>query len=66
MSIPHTEEELRLARRWADLNPGFVAANVHEGVRYGNHAAEVALVGAYRAHLPRPQREAIVRSGEAR
>lgn len=57
MSIPHSEVELRAARRWAEQNPGFVAANVHQGVRYGNHAAEVALVGAYRAHLPADRHE---------
>ncbi|GLI21863.1 hypothetical protein GGQ86_000833 [Xanthobacter flavus] len=58
MSNPHSEAELRAARRWAELNPGFIAANVYEGVRYGNHAAEVALVGAYRSHLPTDRDEA--------
>lgn len=62
MSVPYTEEELRFARRWAERNLGLVAANVHEGVRYGNHAAEVALVGAYRSHLPVVERHEVCTS----
>lgn len=66
MSASHTEQELYEARRWAERNGNVVTTRVLEGVRYGNHAAEVTLVGVWRTHQPRQRGEALVRSQESR